>query len=59
MGHPSKIVDKMYENDAFSKWLGIKRIEDGAEKVMLLISSLVEKANALFHLKIWYWVFII
>ena len=30
MSHPSKIVDKMYENDAFSKWLGIKRIEDGA-----------------------------
>ena len=29
MSHPLKIVDKMYENDAFSKWLGIKRIEDG------------------------------
>ena len=25
-----KVVDKMYENDAFSQWLGIKRIEDGA-----------------------------
>jgi len=25
----TKIVDKMFNNDPFSKWLGIKRIEDG------------------------------
>lgn len=25
----TKIVDKMYNNDPMSKWLGIKRVEDG------------------------------
>ncbi|MEZ4800554.1 MAG: hotdog fold thioesterase [Flavobacteriales bacterium] len=25
----TKIVDKMYNNDPMSKWLGIKRLEDG------------------------------
>lgn len=25
-----KVVDRMYNNDPFSQWLGIERIEDGA-----------------------------
>ena len=45
MSHPSKIVDKMYENDAFSKWLGIKRIEDGAGKSVLQIRVRKEMLN--------------
>ena len=45
MIHPSKIVDKMYENDAFSKWLGIKRIEDGAGKSVLQIRVRKEMLN--------------
>ena len=45
MSHPSKIVDKMYENDAFSKWLGIKRIEDGAGKSVLQITVRKEMLN--------------
>jgi acyl-CoA thioesterase len=27
---PKKVVDKMFNNDPFSQWLGIKRLEDGA-----------------------------
>ena len=45
MIHPSKIVDKMFENDAFSKWLGIKRIEDGAGKSVLQITVRKEMLN--------------
>ena len=45
MIHPSKIVDKMYENDAFSKWLGIKRIEDGAGKSVLQMTVRQEMLN--------------
>lgn len=26
----SKVIDRMYNNDPFSQWLGIERIEDGA-----------------------------
>ena len=45
MSHPSKIVDKMYENDTFSKWLGIKRIEDGAGKSVLQMTVRKEMLN--------------
>ena len=45
MSHPSKIVDKMYENDAFSKWLGIKRIEDGTGKSVLQMTVRKEMLN--------------
>ena len=45
MSHPSKIVDKMYKNDAFSKWLGIKRIEDGAGKSVLQMTIRKEMLN--------------
>jgi acyl-CoA thioesterase len=27
---PKKVVDKMFNNDPFSQWLGIERLEDGA-----------------------------
>ena len=45
MSHPSKIVDKMYEKDAFSKWLGIKRLEDGAGKSILQMTVRKEMLN--------------
>ena len=45
MSHPSKIVDKMYENDAFSKWFGINRIEDGAGKSVLQMTVRKEMLN--------------
>ena len=45
MSHPSKIVDKMYENDVFSKWLGIKRIEDGTGKSVLQMTVRKEMLN--------------
>ena len=45
MSHPSKIVDKMYENDAFSKWLGIKRIDDGTGKSVLQMTVRKEMLN--------------
>ena len=35
----------MYENDAFSKWLGIKRIEDGAGKSVLQMTVRKEMLN--------------
>jgi len=30
-----RVVDKMYDNDSFSKWLGIERVEDGVGKSIL------------------------
>jgi len=27
---PKKVVDRMFNNDPFSQWLGIERLEDGA-----------------------------
>lgn len=27
---PKKVVDQMFNNDPFSQWLGIERVEDGA-----------------------------
>jgi len=32
---PMRVVDKMYDNDSFSKWLGIERVEDGVGKSIL------------------------
>ena len=31
----AKVVDKMYNNDPFSKWLGIERIKDGPGESVL------------------------
>jgi acyl-CoA thioesterase len=45
-----KVVDKMYENDAFSQWLGIKRIEDGAGKSVLRMMVRKEMLNGFYIL---------
>ena len=41
----SKIVDRMFNNDPFSQWLGIERIEDGAGKSVLRMSVRKEMLN--------------
>jgi acyl-CoA thioesterase len=43
--HPKNIVDKMYNNDAFSQWLGIVRFEDGAGISVLKMSVRKEMLN--------------
>ena len=45
-----KVVDKMYENDAISQWLGIKRIEDGAGISILQMSVRKEMLNGFYIL---------
>ena len=45
-----KVVDKMYENDAFSQWLGIKRIEDGAGISVLQMTVCKEMLNGFYIL---------
>ena len=45
-----KVVDKMYENDAFSQWLGIKRIEDGAGISVLQMTIRKEMLNGFYIL---------
>ena len=40
-----KIVDEMFTNDAFSQWLGIVRIEDGAGISVLKMSVRKEMLN--------------
>lgn len=42
---PSLIVDKMYNNDPFSQWLGIKRIKDGAGDSKLQMTIRKEMLN--------------
>ena len=41
----AEIVDQMYSNDAFSLWLGIKRIEDGLGKSVLEMKVRKEMTN--------------
>jgi acyl-CoA thioesterase len=41
----NKVVDKMYNNDPFSLWLGIKRMEDGAGKSILQMVVRKEMLN--------------
>ena len=45
-----RVVDKMYENDAFSQWLGIERIEDGAGKSVLQMTVRKEMLNGFYIL---------
>ena len=45
-----KVVDTMYENDAFSKWLGIKRVEDGAGISVLQMTVRKEMLNGFYIL---------
>ncbi len=40
-----KIVDQMYNNDAFSQWLGIKRLEDGLGKSVIQMTVRPEMTN--------------
>ena len=41
----TKVVDEMYNNDPFSKWLGIERIEDGVGKSVLQMTVREEMLN--------------
>ncbi|QTN38371.1 hydroxyphenylacetyl-CoA thioesterase PaaI [Cryomorphaceae bacterium] len=41
----SRVVDAMYNNDAFSQWLGIRRVEDGAGKSVLEMTVRDEMTN--------------
>jgi acyl-CoA thioesterase len=45
-----KVIDKMYENDAFSQWLGIKRIKDGAGISVLQMTVRKEMLNGFYIL---------
>ena len=47
---PKKVVDKMFDNDAFSQWLGIKRIEDGAGISVLKMTVRKEMLNGFYIL---------
>ncbi|MCF8463304.1 MAG: hotdog fold thioesterase [Flavobacteriales bacterium] len=42
---PTRVVDKMYNNDSFSQWLGIERVEDGAGKSVLRMTVRHEMLN--------------
>jgi len=41
----AKVVDKMYNNDPFSKWLGIERIKDGPGESVLRMTVRREMLN--------------
>ena len=41
----TKVVDKMYNNDPFSKWLGIERIKDGPGASVLRMNVRKEMLN--------------
>ncbi|MBI1287827.1 MAG: hotdog fold thioesterase [Flavobacteriales bacterium] len=42
---PTRVVDRMYNNDPFSKWLGIERVEDGAGSSVLRMIVRKEMLN--------------
>lgn len=42
---PTRVVDQMYNNDPFSKWLGIERVEDGAGSSILRMTVRKEMLN--------------
>lgn len=42
---PSRVVDRMLNNDPFSKWLGIERIKDGAGMSVLCMTVRKEMLN--------------
>lgn len=41
----TRVVDEMYDNDPFSKWLGIKRLEDGGGVSVLRMTVRKEMLN--------------
>ena len=42
---PSEIIDKMYNNDPFSQWLGIKRLQEGPGFCTLQLTVKPEMLN--------------
>ena len=42
---PTRVVDRMYNNDPFSQWLGIERVEDGAGSSVLRMKVRKEMLN--------------
>jgi acyl-CoA thioesterase len=42
---PTRVVDRMYNNDLFSQWLGIERVEDGAGSSVLRMTVRKEMLN--------------
>ncbi|MCH2198659.1 MAG: hotdog fold thioesterase [Flavobacteriales bacterium] len=42
---PSEIIDKMYNNDPFSQWLGLERVEEGAGFCVLKLTVRKEMLN--------------
>jgi acyl-CoA thioesterase len=41
----TRVVDRMYDHDSFSKWLGIERVGDGAGKSVLKMTVRKEMLN--------------
>ncbi|MBL4734432.1 MAG: hotdog fold thioesterase [Flavobacteriales bacterium] len=41
----TKVVDQMYNNDPFSQWLGIERVEDGAGTSLLRMTVKADMLN--------------
>ncbi len=41
----TKVVDEMYDNDPFSQWLGIERVEDGVGTSLLRMTITKEMLN--------------
>jgi acyl-CoA thioesterase len=42
---PSRVVDEMFNNDSFSQWLGIERLQDGAGLSVLRMTVRKEMLN--------------
>ena len=42
---PARVVDRMYNNDSFSQWLGIERLQDGAGNSVLRMTVRKEMLN--------------
>lgn len=42
---PKRVVDRMFNNDPFSQWLGIERVEDGVGKSVLRMTVRKEMLN--------------
>ncbi|MCB9187558.1 MAG: hotdog fold thioesterase [Flavobacteriales bacterium] len=42
---PTRVVDHMYNNDLFSQWLGIERVEDGGGSSVLRMTVRNEMLN--------------
>ncbi len=45
--HATKVVDEMYNNDPFCKWMGIERVEESAGRSVLQLRVREEMVNGL------------